>query len=104
MRERLSAKKREHAEFIVRFNELRDAKEENDSANIRAIDGLREQLAAMTSDRDSLLRFSEIRDTVVEADRIRTEATLSRKNRGCLPASRGICYFRGPLPSSNMRA
>jgi hypothetical protein len=46
MRERLSAKKREHAEFIVRFNELRDAKEENDSANLRAIDGLREQLAA----------------------------------------------------------
>jgi hypothetical protein len=41
---------------------------------VRAIDGLKEQLAARTSDRDSLARFTDIRDTVVEADRIRAEA------------------------------
>ncbi|WP_230413305.1 DUF4041 domain-containing protein [Paraburkholderia antibiotica] len=35
---------------------------------------MKEQLAATTADRDSLLRFADVRDTSVEADRIRAEA------------------------------
>jgi hypothetical protein len=70
----LSASKRESAELRTHFEALRAAKEENDSANVSTIDGLKEQLATTTSERDSLARFSEIRDTVVEADRIRAEA------------------------------
>lgn len=70
----LPASKKESAGLNTRLEALRAAKEENDSANVRAIDGLRDELATMTSDRDSLARFSDIRDTVIEADRIRSEA------------------------------
>jgi len=70
----LSASKKEFADLGVRFDALRAAKEESDSTNGQVIAALREQLVATTSDRDSLLKFVDIRDTVLEADRIRTEA------------------------------
>ncbi len=70
----LSAIKKEFADLGVRFEVLRIAKKENDATNAHAIADLREQLATATADRDSLSRFVDIRDTVVEADRIRFEA------------------------------
>lgn len=70
----LSASKKESADLSVRFEALRAAKEENDAANAAAAATLREQLVATTADRDSLAQFSSIRDTSVEADRIRAEA------------------------------
>ncbi|WP_232515131.1 hypothetical protein [Burkholderia ambifaria] len=70
----LSAIKEEAANLGVRFEALRTEKEENDATNAHAISDLRQQLATATADRDSLSKFVDIRDTVVEADRIRSEA------------------------------
>lgn len=70
----LSAIKQEAADLDTRFEALRTAKEENDATNAHEIADLREQLATATADRDSLSKFVGIRDTVVEADRIRFEA------------------------------
>jgi hypothetical protein len=70
----LSASKKEGADLGARLEALRAAKEENDSTNAHAIATLNEQLATTTADRDSLSKFVAIRDTVVEADRIRAEA------------------------------
>ncbi|KWI25664.1 hypothetical protein WM04_25860 [Burkholderia ubonensis] len=65
----LSESKKESTDLGVRFEALRTAKEENDATNAHAIADLREQLATATADRDSLSKFVDIRDTVVEADR-----------------------------------
>ncbi|WP_454805341.1 DUF4041 domain-containing protein [Paraburkholderia fungorum] len=70
----LSASKKAATDLGARLEALRAAKEENDSTNAHAIVTLREQLATTTADRDSLFQFVDIRDTAVEADRIRAEA------------------------------
>ncbi|MGG1947550.1 DUF4041 domain-containing protein [Trinickia sp. NRRL B-1857] len=70
----LSVSKKEAADLGMRFETLRTAKAENDTANANEIADLRVQLATATADRDSLSKFVDIRDTVVEADRIRSEA------------------------------
>ncbi|MBB5466624.1 hypothetical protein OKW30_001331 [Paraburkholderia sp. Clong3] len=70
----LSASRKESTDLSARFEVLRTVKEENDATNAHAIAALREQLAATTADRDSLSQFVSIRDTSVEADRIRAEA------------------------------
>ncbi|HKU26342.1 MAG TPA: hypothetical protein VJQ54_12785, partial [Candidatus Sulfotelmatobacter sp.] len=70
----LSANRKESADLNARFDALRTAKEESDATNTSALATLKEQLAATTADRDSLSRFANVRDTSVEADRIRAEA------------------------------
>ncbi|NML35482.1 DUF4041 domain-containing protein [Paraburkholderia sp. G-4-1-8] len=70
----LSVNRKESADLSARFDALRTAKEESDATNTSALATLKEQLAATTADRDSLLRFADVRDTSVEADRIRAEA------------------------------
>ncbi|MEM5299903.1 hypothetical protein VSR82_37240 [Burkholderia sp. JPY481] len=71
----LSASKMEAADLAARLDTLRTAKEESDSTNTQAIATLQEQLRSTTADRDSLAKFVDIRDTALEADRIRAEAS-----------------------------
>ncbi|MBN3854041.1 DUF4041 domain-containing protein [Paraburkholderia sp. Ac-20340] len=70
----LSASKKESADLATRFDALRTAKEECDSTNAHAIATLQEQLRSAAADRDSLAKFVDVRDTALEADRIRAEA------------------------------
>ncbi|WP_322093718.1 DUF4041 domain-containing protein, partial [Paraburkholderia bannensis] len=71
----LSASKKEAADLSTRFEALRTAKDENDLTNGQAIAGLQEQLTAATAEKDSLSKFVDVRDTALEADRIRGEAS-----------------------------
>lgn len=73
----LSALRKEAAELGMRLAALRASKDENDAENARVIAGLTGRLGAMEADRDSLSRFIDIRDTSVEAERIKIEAAAT---------------------------
>ncbi len=73
----LSILRKEAADLTQRFNALRAAKDEKDSENAHLIGTLREQLSATEAERASLSQFVDIRDTAVEAERIRTEAAAT---------------------------
>lgn len=71
----LSVSRKKSTDLNARLEALQTAKEESDATNMQSIATLQAQLAATTADRDSLFQFVDIRDTSVEADRIRAEAT-----------------------------
>lgn len=66
-----------HKDLDARFNELRQAKEELDAANAEAIRSLTRRATTAEEDRDSLAKFTHVRDVALEADRLMAEASAT---------------------------
>lgn len=68
----------------ARFNVLRQAKEQLDATHAEAIRSLTQRAKAAEQDRDSLAKFTHVRDVAQEADRLMAEAseTVNRAQKG----------------------
>ncbi|MGY2490974.1 DUF4041 domain-containing protein [Cupriavidus sp. CP313] len=73
-RELASAKKAHH-DLEIRFNVLREAKEQLDATNAASIRVLTERAVAAEQDRDSLAQFKHVRDVSLEAQRLIAESS-----------------------------
>lgn len=73
-RQELEQAKKAHSDLEIRFNVLREAKEQLDATNAASISVLNERAVAAEKERDSLAQFKHIRDVSLEAQRLAAEA------------------------------
>ncbi len=71
----LAGAKKAHQDLEIRFNVLREAKEQQDATNAASIRVLTERALVAEKDRDSLAQFKHVRDVALEAQRLIAEAS-----------------------------